>query len=38
MLFEKNILLNQINDKIDFLFVKNDKIKFIKVVVNDNDK
>ena len=38
VLFEKNILLDKINDTIDFLFTKNNKIKFIKVIVNENNQ
>jgi len=35
-LFEKNIFLDKVDDSIDFLFIKNNKQKFIKVIVNDN--
>ena len=38
VLFEKNILLDKINDTIDFLFTKNNKIKFIKVIINENNQ
>ena len=38
ILFEKNIVLDRVNDIIDFLFTKNNKIKLIKVIINENNQ
>jgi len=38
ILFEKDVLLDKVNDKIDFIFTKPNKIKFIKVIINENNQ